>query len=102
MTKPRIHQAALAFASDGSTLVNVRSFAGETDPAALLRRALADGGTIFIGLRLRAVETREVLARLDDACHEAAGAVLSARERRRKKKAARGKPKSPGGPKGLA
>lgn len=102
MSKPRIHQAALAIASDGSILVNVRSYAGETDPAALLRRAIEDGGTIFIGVRLRAVEAHEVVSRLDETCHETAGSVLSARERRLKKKAVRGKPKGPGGPKGSA
>ncbi len=89
MTRPRIHAASLALASDGSLIANVRSYAGETDPEALLRRAIESGGTIVIGVRLRAHEAIDARSRIEDAGHEAAGTALVARERWRKRRAAR-------------
>ena len=89
MSKTRIHPASTAFASDGSILANVAGYAGETDPAALLRRAIEFGGEIFIGVKLRGHEARDVLSRIEDAGHEGVGAAFVGRERRRKKRAAR-------------
>lgn len=89
MTRFRIHAASIAIASDGSIVANVRSYAGETDPEALLRRAIESGGTIFIGIRLRAGEALDLRSRIEDAGHEEAGAALVGRERRRKGKAER-------------
>lgn len=89
MTRPRIHSAPFAIASDGSILVNVNGYAGETDLEALLRRAVEDGKMIFVGTRLGATEARELVRRLQDPCHEMTGVVLGARERRRRKRSAR-------------
>lgn len=85
MSKPRIHKASIALASDGSIIANVHGFAGEMEPEVLLRRAIEVGGFIFIGIRLRGREARDTLSRIDDAGHEGAGAAFVARERRRRK-----------------
>lgn len=84
MKKPRIHRASIAFASDGAIVANVHDFAGETDPAALLRRAIELGGEIFIGVRLRGREATNVRSRVGDAGHEGAGAAFVDRKRRRR------------------
>ena len=86
MTGPPICKASVAFASDGSVIANVHSFAGERDPQALLRRALDLGGELFIGIKLRGGEVRDTLCRIDDAGHEGAGAAFVDREKRRQKK----------------
>ncbi len=101
MSKARIHSAALALASDGTVIANIRGYGGATDPEALLRRAIEEDCVIFIGVRLRAAEARDVLSRLDDHSHEAASFVLGARGVQKRKKAARDK-RDPGRSKGSA
>jgi hypothetical protein len=43
MSRTRIHEARVAFASDGSIVANVHGFAGETDQEAVLHRAIDCG-----------------------------------------------------------
>lgn len=88
MKRQRICKASIALASDGSILANIHNYTGETDPDALLRRAIEFGGAIFIGVKLREIETRDVLSRVEDAGHEGAGAALVDRERKRRKRRA--------------
>ncbi|MBX3232010.1 MAG: hypothetical protein KIT84_20160 [Labilithrix sp.] len=89
MRRPKIHKASIAVASDSSVVANVHGFAGERDSEGILRRAIELGGAIFIGVKLRGREARDVLARIDDAGHEGAGAAFVARERRRRKNTAK-------------
>lgn len=88
MKRLRICKASIAFASDGSVVANVHNYAGEKDPDALLRRALEFGDAVFIGVKLREHEARDVLSRVEDAGHEGAGAALVVRERKRRKRKA--------------
>lgn len=88
--KPKILTAPFALCSDGSLVVNISSQADNAEPERLLELALQDGTPLFIGVRLRPSEVRDVLRRLDDTAFEAAGFDLSHRLRaRRRKKAAR-------------
>jgi hypothetical protein len=89
MSRQRVHPAPFAIANDGSILVNVHGYTGETDLESLVRRAAEDGRQVFIGTRLAAEEARELVAFLQDPCHEGVGFTLGARERRRRKKAER-------------
>lgn len=89
MKRPRVCKASLALACDGSVIANVHNYAGEEDPEALLRRAFDLGGEVFVGVRLRGREARDVRSRIDDAGHEGAGAAFVDRRRRRKKKTRR-------------
>lgn len=66
-------------------MANVHDFAGETDPTALLRRAIELGGEIFIGVRLGGREAAKVRSRVGDAGHEGARAAFVDRMRRRRK-----------------
>lgn len=86
MTRPRICRVSIALTSDGSVLANMHNYGGETDPAALLRRAVDLGGEVFVGIRLGDGEARDVLSRVEDAGHEGAGAALVDRERRMRRK----------------
>ena len=80
--KPRLHSAALAVASDGTILVNAAHLDGEPahDPNALLARALADGGAVFIGVSAGPASAT-VLRLLDDRAAEAACLVAGQRRR---------------------
>lgn len=71
---------------DGSVFVNVAGYRGERDPQKLLETALADGGTLFIGVRLYASELRQLVRFLDEQAFEPAGFILGARNRRRRKR----------------
>lgn len=88
MSRQRIHPAAFAVACDGSVRANLHGYSGDTDLAVLLRRAVEDGRQVFIGTPLGADETRDLLGRLQDPCHEATGFILGARDRRRRQAAA--------------
>jgi hypothetical protein len=84
MKPTRIHPCGLALTLDGTLLVNASHFASEQNPEALLRRALDQGGTIFIGMQLSATETREAVRWIDDRAAEAAGHIIGRRQRRRR------------------
>lgn len=84
MTGPRICRASIAVTSDGSLVANVHNYAGEKDPATLLRRAIELGGEVFVGVVLRDREARDVRSRVDNAGHEGAGAAFVRRRRKRK------------------
>lgn len=85
----KIHESPAAFCLDGSIVINVGGYRGEKDPYKLLETALADGGTLFIGVRLYAPEVRQLVKFLDEMAFEPTGYILGARERRRRKRAAR-------------
>jgi hypothetical protein len=85
----KVHPAAFAVAADGSIIINVAGYCEAEPPEKLLQRALDDGGTLFVGVRLHAFEVRELLGRLQDNTFEACGFILGARNRRRRKRAAR-------------
>jgi hypothetical protein len=89
MRRPRICTASIAFASDGAVIANVHNYAGETVPEKLLRWAIELGGEIFVSVRLREREVRDVLSHIDDAGHEGAGGAFVDRGRRRLKKPAK-------------
>jgi hypothetical protein len=82
----RIHPCGLAVTFDGTLLVNASHCASEQNPEALLRRALDQGGTIFIGVQLSPAETDETLRWIDDRAAEAAGHIIGRRQRRRRTK----------------
>ena len=78
----RVHRAPLALASNGTVLLNLAEFDGARSPAALLKRALAQEGAVFIGVRLSGAEVQRVLARLDDNYAEAAAYLAGGRQRK--------------------
>ncbi len=78
----------MAIAVDGTVVINVAHVDGERDPAALLRRALVEGGRLFIGVQLSPGETAEALRWLGNGGAEVAGHVLGVRNRRRRGKRA--------------
>lgn len=82
--RPRIHASSLAVAADGTILVNLAHMYGENDGEALLRRALDDGGALFVGVSLRAGEARAVRAWMANAAAEIGGHVVGRRCRRAK------------------
>jgi hypothetical protein len=73
-------------AADGSVLLNVAHLETSQDPKVLLDRAMAEGGELFIGVRLVPREAREALRLLDDRAAEAAGVIGGRRHRRRRAK----------------
>ena len=79
----RVHDAPLALTSDGTVLVNLAHFDGPRSPAALLRRALAQKGQVFIGVQLTEQEVDDVLERLRHGSAEAVAYVVGARQGRR-------------------
>lgn len=85
----KIHPSAFAVAVDGSVVVNVAGYRGDRDPHKLLELALADGGTLFVGVRLHASEVRDLLRYLDEMAYEPTGFILGTRNRRRRKRATR-------------
>ena len=85
----RIHPAALAVTSDGDLLVNVARYDSETDPGRLLRRALRDGGSLFVGVTLSPDESREAKHRLDESAHEGAAHILGRRTHLRRRERSR-------------
>ena len=79
----RVHDAPLALTSDGTVLVNVTHFDGPRSPAALLKRALAQKGKVFIGVVLSKEEVNDVLEQLRHGSAEAVAYVVGARQGRR-------------------
>jgi hypothetical protein len=84
--RPRVHASGLAVASDRTVLVNVAHWVSTQEPAALLERALAEGGDLFVGVQLPLREAKEALRWLDNAAAEAAGHIGGRRHRRRRAK----------------
>jgi len=78
----RVHRAPLALCSDGTVLLNLAEFDGVRSPAALLERALAQEGAVFIGVQLSGAEVERVLTRLDDNYTEAAAYLAGGRQRK--------------------
>jgi hypothetical protein len=85
----RIHPSGLAVAADGAILVNIAHWETTQDPTALLERAIAEGGRLFIGVQLSPREAKEALRLLDDRAAEAAGVIAGRRQRRRRDTARR-------------
>ena len=55
----RIHPAALAVTLDGTIVLNIAHLYVKQDPVALLERAIAEGGDLFIGVQLTPREMKE-------------------------------------------
>jgi hypothetical protein len=87
VNRQRIHPAPFAVCCDGSILVNVNGYTGETDLEVLIRRAIEDGRQIFVGSRLESAEASDLLRRIQDPCFEMTGFTLGVRERRRRRAA---------------
>jgi len=75
--------APMAVASDGSILLNI-ALAGDQDIVKLVERALAEGGTVFVGVAITEAERVLALKRADDAAAETVGWILGGRQRRRR------------------
>jgi hypothetical protein len=86
MRPTRIHASGLAFAADGTVLVNIAHWASSQDPLALLQRAKQEGGEIFIGVQLAPREAKEALRWLDNGAAEAVAHIGGRRQRRRRGK----------------
>jgi hypothetical protein len=82
----RIHPSGLAVAADGAILVNIAHWETTQDPTALLERAIAEGGRLFIGVQLSPREAKEALHWLDNGAAEGAGHVGGTRRRRVKER----------------
>lgn len=82
MATKKPHTAALALASDGTLLLNVAGEAGDDDLEALIKRAKASSGSVFVGIPLSAAEARRVAQRLEHSSAEAAALVFAARRKR--------------------
>ena len=67
--KPRIYDAPMAVASDGTILINVAHVEDERDVAKLVERAAAEGH-VFIGVGLTARECSRIKKPIDDALAE--------------------------------
>jgi hypothetical protein len=81
MPAPRLHTIPFALGSDGSLILNVTSAFATRDIEALLREAVRDGRTLFVGVVLDGTDRREAVRRLDNAGAETA-ALLSGRARK--------------------
>lgn len=75
MLKLKLHKASMAIVSDGTVLVNVRTFTTDDSFESAVEAAVQRGGAVFIGVALTSVETRSAIALLDDAVAEIAARV---------------------------
>jgi len=71
--KPRLVDSPMALASDGTPLLNVTHLVDVDDPVAAVRRLLADGHTLFIGVTLPTELRREHLREVHDVLADAVG-----------------------------
>ncbi|UQA63236.1 hypothetical protein [Polyangium aurulentum] len=79
-TALRVHDAALAFAPDGTVFIALSQLAGSDDLPTVLERARSEAGAVFVGVPLDGRElSRFVIPRLQKASAEAAAWVLGAR-----------------------
>jgi hypothetical protein len=65
----------MALASDGTLLLNIAMTHGPDAPEALLERALARGGKVFIGVALPGRHRARLLHDIDDAALDVAGRI---------------------------
>jgi hypothetical protein len=84
--KPRVHASDLAATADGTVLVNIAHWETSKDPQAILERAIAEGGRLFIGVQLSPKEEKEALRWLDNGAAEGVGHFGGSRHRRRRVK----------------
>lgn len=76
----RVHDAAIAFASDGTVLVALSQLVGSDELATVLERARSETGAVFVGVPLDDRELSQfVIPRLQKASVEAAAWVLGVR-----------------------
>jgi hypothetical protein len=83
MTTSRLHTAPLAVATNGTLLVNGRTFTTSEKIEAALEAAKEFGTDIFIGVALRESEARRLLLRMEDSFAEVASTVRSSRKARK-------------------
>jgi hypothetical protein len=76
--------APLAVTSDGALLVNAAHLYGGATAGELLKRALADGATVFVGVVLDDGDRKVAVARMTEAAGETAAWVCGGRQRRRR------------------
>lgn len=72
-----------ALASDGTLLLGMTHTDGSLEPEALLKRALENGGRVFIGVELDGDEKGYVRTFVHDGFCEAAATVAGARAKSR-------------------
>lgn len=80
---PRLLDVPVAFAIDGTVLVSVARLEQSRDLRRVLRRALEEGGAVFVGVAATRREADRVLAGLVDGTTDAASHVVGARRGRR-------------------
>ncbi len=80
----KVHSAPLALTSDGTIVVNVTEYRGVLQPKELLEMALADEGSVFIGIELGTDEVDSLFDRLGHGVREAVALGLGARNKRRR------------------
>lgn len=78
-----------------SIIANVTLVDGAEDATSAIRKALALGGRLFVGVELRDGEERDLQRWLDDAAYERLAFILSARKSRRRRSRSR-KPRRDG------
>ena len=71
--KPRLVDAPTAWASDGTLLLNITHLVDAGDPVAAVRRLLADGHTLFIGVAVPLRDRQRLAKDVEDALADAVG-----------------------------
>lgn len=87
--RSRLHPSPVAVTLDGSLFANATMLDGAETLEAVVRRAAALGGRIFVGIELRATEAKELQRWLDDAAYERLAFTLGGRLRRTRRSAGR-------------
>jgi hypothetical protein len=82
---PRVHDAAVAIAVDGTVLLNVARLEASEEVRIVLRRALEERGQLFIGVAATPREAARILGGLADGVEDATSHVIGARRARKRR-----------------
>ena len=71
--KPRLVDAPMALASDGTPLLNITHLVDAPDPVAAIRGLLAAGHTLFVGVVVPARDRKRFAGEVEDALADVVG-----------------------------
>jgi len=66
----KLLDAPMALTSDGEPLLNIAHLNDAADPVAMVRRLLAEGHTIFVGVTVPRRDRRRLMKDIEDAAAE--------------------------------
>jgi ABC-type molybdate transport system permease subunit len=81
--KPRLIDTPIAFAINGTILINVAELVDVGNVSNVIDAAAAVNATVFVGVPLDARDAKLVLTRLDNAAAEAVAQIVGRQRRRR-------------------